>query len=202
MSKGTPFPKKTRLLIRNIKNETFCAENNDNVDETSNVVMVVMCTVTQFIEIFIVFSDFTCTIHYTKFCVYLCFHRTVWRNIKNETFCAENNDNVDETSNVVELLGIAKNLSTGTDHRPSGNVGGECIQCKLCNNDFVSDLQDGNALTNTNLIVFGLTWSRLEPTIYCTRSEHANHYTIDAVTKPGKWTVVYMVYTQTVVSVR
>lgn len=81
MSKGTPFPKKTRLLIRNIKNETFCAENNDNVDETSNV---------------------------------------------------------------VELLGIAKNLSTGTDHRPSGNVGGECIQCKLCNNDFISDLQDGN----------------------------------------------------------
>jgi hypothetical protein len=31
--------------------------------------------------------------------------------------------------------------------------------------------------TNTNFIVFGLTRSGLEPTIYCTRGEHANHYT-------------------------
>ena len=28
--------------------------------------------------------------------------------------------------------------------------------------------------TNTNLIVFGLTQSGLEPTIYCTRGEHAH----------------------------
>ena len=34
--------------------------------------------------------------------------------------------------------------------------------------------------TNTNLMVFGLTWSGLEPTIYCTRGEHVNHYTKDA----------------------
>ena len=29
--------------------------------------------------------------------------------------------------------------------------------------------------THTNFKVFGLTWSELEPTIYCTRGEHANH---------------------------
>jgi hypothetical protein len=34
---------------------------------------------------------------------------------------------------------------------------------------------------NTNFIVFGLTRSGLEPTIYRTRVEHANHYTSDAV---------------------
>ena len=35
--------------------------------------------------------------------------------------------------------------------------------------------------TNTNLIVFGLTRSGREPTIYCTQGEHANYYTTDAV---------------------
>jgi hypothetical protein len=30
--------------------------------------------------------------------------------------------------------------------------------------------------TNTNFIVFGLTQPGLEPTIYRTRAEHANHY--------------------------
>jgi hypothetical protein len=30
-------------------------------------------------------------------------------------------------------------------------------------------------------IVFGLTRTGIEPTIYCTRGEHANHYTTDAV---------------------
>jgi hypothetical protein len=35
--------------------------------------------------------------------------------------------------------------------------------------------------TNTNFIVFGLTWSGLEPTIYRTRDEHTNHYTTDGV---------------------
>jgi hypothetical protein len=30
--------------------------------------------------------------------------------------------------------------------------------------------------TNTNFIVFGLTRPGLEPTIYCTRGEHTNHY--------------------------
>jgi hypothetical protein len=33
----------------------------------------------------------------------------------------------------------------------------------------------------SNFIVFGLTRSMLEPTIYRTRGEHANHYTTDAV---------------------
>jgi hypothetical protein len=39
----------------------------------------------------------------------------------------------------------------------------------------------GEATTNTNFIVFGLTRSGLEPTIYSTRGEHANHYTKVAV---------------------
>jgi hypothetical protein len=35
--------------------------------------------------------------------------------------------------------------------------------------------------TNTNFIVIGLTRSELEPTIYRTRGEHANHYATEAV---------------------
>ena len=34
--------------------------------------------------------------------------------------------------------------------------------------------------TNDNGIVFGLTRSGLEPTIYHTRDEHTNHYATDA----------------------
>jgi hypothetical protein len=34
---------------------------------------------------------------------------------------------------------------------------------------------------NSNFIVFGLTQPRLEPTIYHTSGEHANHYATDAV---------------------
>ena len=37
--------------------------------------------------------------------------------------------------------------------------------------------------TNTNFIVFGLTLPGLEPTIYRTRGEHANHYTNGGVNK-------------------
>ena len=33
--------------------------------------------------------------------------------------------------------------------------------------------------TNINFIVFGLTQSGFEPTIYRTRDEYANHYTTD-----------------------
>jgi hypothetical protein len=36
---------------------------------------------------------------------------------------------------------------------------------------------------STYFIVFGLTRLVLEPMIYHTRGEHANHYTTDAVTK-------------------
>jgi hypothetical protein len=39
--------------------------------------------------------------------------------------------------------------------------------------------------TNTNFIVFVLTRSRLEPTIYRTRGEHANTNTTDAVANEG-----------------
>jgi hypothetical protein len=35
-------------------------------------------------------------------------------------------------------------------------------------------------MTNDNGIVFGLTRSGLEPTIYHTRDEHTNHYATDA----------------------
>jgi hypothetical protein len=39
--------------------------------------------------------------------------------------------------------------------------------------------------TNTNFIVFGLTRPGLEPMIYSTRGEHANHYATDAVILNG-----------------
>ena len=35
--------------------------------------------------------------------------------------------------------------------------------------------------THTNFIVFGLTRSGLEPTMYHTLDEHTNHYNTDAV---------------------
>jgi hypothetical protein len=38
--------------------------------------------------------------------------------------------------------------------------------------------------THNNVIVFGLTQSRLKQTIYSTQGEHANHYATDAVKKP------------------
>ena len=37
--------------------------------------------------------------------------------------------------------------------------------------------------THTNFIFFGLTQSGVEPMIYHTRGEHANHCTTDAVAK-------------------
>ena len=50
----------------------------------------------------------------------------------------------------------------------------------------LSLMQSANSreATNTNFIIFGLTRLVLEPTIYCTRGEHTNHYTTDAVKKP------------------
>jgi hypothetical protein len=36
-------------------------------------------------------------------------------------------------------------------------------------------------VTNANFKFFSLTRSGIEPTIYCSRGEHANHYTTDAV---------------------
>ena len=39
--------------------------------------------------------------------------------------------------------------------------------------------------TNTNFIVFSLTRSGLELTIYCARDEHANYYTTEAVNMDG-----------------
>jgi hypothetical protein len=64
----------------------------------------------------------------------------------------------------------------------------------MCKNDFIKLIglplhkslwyswkyQNGEA-TNTNFKVFGLTRPRLEPMIYRTGGEHANHYPTDAV---------------------
>jgi hypothetical protein len=41
-------------------------------------------------------------------------------------------------------------------------------------------------------IVFGLTRSGSEPTIYHTRSEHAHHYIIDVITEFGTCIYRYM----------
>jgi hypothetical protein len=48
--------------------------------------------------------------------------------------------------------------------------------------------------TNTNFLVFGLTRPGLEPMIYHTRSEYANHYTNDAVSEFDLIICVYGVY--------
>ena len=37
--------------------------------------------------------------------------------------------------------------------------------------------------TNSNFIVFGLTRPGLEPTMYCTRGEHIDHYATNAIMK-------------------
>jgi hypothetical protein len=42
-------------------------------------------------------------------------------------------------------------------------------------------LRPNGETINTKFTVFVLTWPGLEPTIYRTRGEHANHYTNDAV---------------------
>ena len=43
---------------------------------------------------------------------------------------------------------------------------------------------DGSrAAANTNLMVFSLVWSELEPMIYCTQGEHANQYPISLCQK-------------------
>jgi hypothetical protein len=49
------------------------------------------------------------------------------------------------------------------------------------NNKFVKMLSE--EATNINFIIYSLTRLGLEPTIYCTRGEHANHYASDAVVK-------------------
>jgi hypothetical protein len=45
---------------------------------------------------------------------------------------------------------------------------------------FLSSVLNGEA-TNTNFVVFGFTRPGLEPPIYRSRGEHANHYTNDEV---------------------
>ena len=46
-------------------------------------------------------------------------------------------------------------------------------------------------VTNINFIVFNLTRSVLEPTIYHTQGEHGNHYTTDElVVLEGGWETV------------
>jgi hypothetical protein len=48
--------------------------------------------------------------------------------------------------------------------------------------------------TNTNFIVFGLTRSGLELTIYRTRDEHTNYYTIDVVEVDLVFVIVLYIY--------
>jgi hypothetical protein len=49
----------------------------------------------------------------------------------------------------------------------------------LVHDDVIRPVVRGQA-TNTNFIVFGFTQRELEPTIYRTRGEHANHFATDA----------------------
>jgi hypothetical protein len=52
--------------------------------------------------------------------------------------------------------------------------------------------------TNTNFIVFGLTQPGLEPTIYCTRGEHANQYATNAINVIGDYMLLgFVVWSST-----
>ena len=51
--------------------------------------------------------------------------------------------------------------------------------------------------TNTNFIVFGLTRPGLEPTIFRTRDEHANHYAMNYTLKL-KHNIKLLVYMNTI----
>ena len=62
-------------------------------------------------------------------------------------------------------------MSPHSDIIPSQSVCALSLSCCVLSGD----------PTHTNCIVFGLTRSGLEPTIYHTRGEHANHYTTDVV---------------------
>ena len=52
--------------------------------------------------------------------------------------------------------------------------------------------------TNTNFIVFGLTRLLLEPTIYCTEDEHANHYANNVVKEWGHQRKLLLFYIKTI----
>ena len=71
-----------------------------------------------------------------------------------------------------------KQQSAGRHVAPLGTHFPDSEPTSICS--FSLMLHSGEA-TNTNYIVFGLTRSGLEPTIYRTQDEHANHYTTDAV---------------------
>ena len=47
---------------------------------------------------------------------------------------------------------------------------------------------------NTNIIVFDLTRSGLEPSIYSTRGEHANQYSTDAVHSRTQYDKVILIF--------
>jgi hypothetical protein len=66
----------------------------------------------------------------------------------------------------------------------------EFLAQKLVYSEFL-DFVVGEA-TNTNFIIFALTRSRFEPTIYRTRGDHANTNTTDAVTNEGLWYSLYI----------
>jgi hypothetical protein len=82
-----------------------------------------------------------------------------------------------------EELDISKNSG-----KPYKNTNFDNEDIKANHKSFMSSLNipinDENcelSTTNTNFIVLGLTRLRLEPTIYRTRGEHANHYATDPV---------------------
>ena len=86
----------------------------------------------------------------------------------------------DFSDNVQNLFRIFSQCSECSD---SVHTFSEFLAQKLVYSEFL-DFVVGEA-TNTNFIIFALTRSRLEPTIYRTRGEHANPNTTDAVTNEG-----------------
>ena len=104
--------------------------------------------------------------------------------------CPEFSVNVQNVQNLFrifsqcsECLESVQIFSQCSECSDSVHTFSEFLAQKLAYSEF-RDFVVGEA-TNTNVIIFALTRSRFEPTIYRTRGDHANTNTTDAVTNEG-----------------
>jgi hypothetical protein len=120
--------------------------------------------------------------------------QTIFRMFR---ICSDFSDNVQNVQNLFRMFRVCPDFSVNDQNVQNlFRIFSQCSECsdsvhtfseflaqKLVYSEFL-DFVVGEA-TNTNFIIFALTRSRLEPTIYRTRGEHANPNTTDAVTNEG-----------------
>ena len=120
--------------------------------------------------------------------------QTLFRLSRQCSECSESVQNVQSLSrlfsqcsecseSVQNFQSMFRIFSQCSEFSDSVHTFSEFLAQKLVYSEFL-DFVVGEA-TNTNFIIFALTRSRLEPTIYRTRDEHANPNTTDAVTNEG-----------------